>query len=387
MDGKRILKWLGFGGIFSFILMFGFILAITMVMFSNKSNTGSDCSTSVSDGGFTDSADMTQNAKMMYEYMVSHDHATPEGAAGALGVWQFESKFQPKVANGAGSGATGLVQWMGSRLSNLKKWCSENGKDPDTLSGQIAFAMYEMKQSYPQSYKAVTTSNDVDSVVETVTKNYEGLQNNPEQWFYNKRKPMAHEWLSKFSSDPVSGSAISDGSEDAAGESGSSCDSESGEGGDWAPPMKGKGSITGEQNFGHSESRRGHFHDGVDYGSSSFSDPHIYAAHGGKVIFAGDPGTVGMDNSFPNGLGKSFVVTKSDDGYYVVYQEFSTSTDGIQVHEGDTVNTGQPIGTRNTDHLHMGVTKMDWKQAEGHAFKDDGTWLDPQKLINSAGKE
>ncbi|USS89993.1 phage tail tip lysozyme [Fructilactobacillus cliffordii] len=380
MKSKKILKWLGFGGVFFAILICILVMLVSLLLFSNSDT---DCGTSTSDSSFTDSADTTKNAQMMYEYMVSNAHATPEGAAGALGVWEFESKFQPKVANGAGSGATGLAQWMGSRLSNLRNWCQSNGKDPDTLNGQIAFAMYEMKQSYPKSYRTLTTSNDVDEVVEVITKDYEGLSQDSSQWLFNKRKPMAKNWLGKFGSDAVSGTAISEGSEDAIGESGSSCD-DMGAGGDWAPPMKGKGSITGEQNFGYSESRSGHFHDGEDYGSSSFTDPHIYASHGGKVIFAGDPGTVGMDNSFPNGLGKSFVVTKSDDGYYVVYQEFSTSTDGIKVHEGDTVTTGQLIGIRNTDHLHMGITKMDWKQAEGHAFKDDGTWIDPKKLIKAS---
>ncbi|WP_413628339.1 phage tail tip lysozyme (plasmid) [Fructilactobacillus vespulae] len=378
MDWKKIIKWLGIGGFISSFIALMFFVVIVMMLFANDS---SDCGTGEG-AGFNDSADTTQNAKMMYEYMISHDHATPEGAAGTLGVFEFESRFNPKVANGAGSGATGLAQWMGGRLTELHSWCNANGKDPNTLNGQIAFAMYEMKAKYPQSYAALK-SNDVDHVVEVMTNNYEGLSQNPEQWHYEQRKPMAKRWLGQFSSDPVSASAITDSSDDAASQADDCGD---GEGGDWAPPMKGNGAITGEQRFGHSESRQGNFHDGVDYGSSSFTNPNVYAAHGGKVVFAGDPGTVGMDNSFPNGLGKSFVVTKSDDGYYVVYQEFNTSTDGIKVHEGDQVTTGQLIGVRNTDHLHMGVTKMDWKKAEGHAFSNDGTWVDPLKLINSASK-
>lgn len=210
MDMKKFLKWFGIGSIVSIAIFIVVILLALLMMFSEEN----DCSSNSNDIAFTDSPDMTKNAQMMYDYMVSHDHATPEGAAGALGTWEFESRFNPKVANGSGSGATGLVQWMGGRLTNLRTWCNSNGKDPDTLNGQVAFAMYEMKKSYPESYKAVTTSHDVGDVVETVTKNYEGLSQSPAQWKFEQRKPMANHWYALFgTSDPASSSALDNASD------------------------------------------------------------------------------------------------------------------------------------------------------------------------------
>ncbi|OJG56422.1 hypothetical protein RV08_GL002769 [Enterococcus mundtii] len=44
---------------------------------------------------------------------------------------------------------------------------------------------------------------------------------------------------------------------------------------------------------------------------------------------------------------------------------------------------GDVIGIRDTEHLHLGITKKDWLQAESSAFTDDGTWLDPLKIITT----
>ncbi|HAQ2697330.1 TPA: M23 family peptidase, partial [Enterococcus faecium] len=34
----------------------------------------------------------------------------------------------------------------------------------------------------------------------------------------------------------------------------------------------------------------------------------------------------------------------------------------------------------------LGFTRMDWRQAQGHAFIDDGTWIDPLPFLNSSKK-
>lgn len=51
-------------------------------------------------------------------------------------------KFNPKA--GSSSYCYGLIQWMGGRLSNLKRYCRENGKDYTTIQGQLDFMYYEM---------------------------------------------------------------------------------------------------------------------------------------------------------------------------------------------------------------------------------------------------
>lgn len=38
----------------------------------------------------------------------------------------------------------GLIQWTSGRLSNLKNWCYENGKDYTTIQGQLDFMHWEL---------------------------------------------------------------------------------------------------------------------------------------------------------------------------------------------------------------------------------------------------
>lgn len=54
---------------------------------------------------------------------------------------------------------------------------------------------------------------------------------------------------------------------------------------------------------------------------------------------------------------------------------------------GDRVTSGQVIGIRNTNHLHLGITRKDWPQAQSSAFINDGTWLDPLKLLEEGTKK
>lgn len=331
---------------------------------------------------------MNKNAKTIYQYLVADAHATPQGAAAMLGVWQLESRLSTTAVNSS-SGATGLAQWLGGRLTALKAFANKKGKSPHDLGLQLEYFKHELDTSYASSKKDLRKA-DVHAAVKALLIDYEGLGNNPEQWYLKTREGYADHWYSQFvNSDIVGSTVMDDTATDSLNEQSTSCSSNSDStiGGTWGWPFKGHGSFGSEQDFGASASRQGNFHDGLDFGTSSWPGSSVMAVHAGKVIFSGDPGSVGIDNSFPNGLGKSVVVTK-DGNMEIVYQEFNTSTSGIKVHKGDTVKTGQVIGTRNTDHLHLGITKkMDWKSAEGHAFKNDGTWLDPQKIITEGMKK
>ena len=53
----------------------------------------------------------------------------------------------------------------------------------------------------------------------------------------------------------------------------------------------------------------------------------------------------------------------------------------VSVKEGDHVSVGDKIGTLTTNHLHLGISKTEIEKAQSSAFKDDGTWLDPIKVI------
>ena len=70
-------------------------------------------------------------------------------------------------------------------------------------------------------------------------------------------------------------------------------------------------------------------------------------------------------------------------GLNVEYQEAFSYPGDIYVNVGDTVQLGQVIGRRTTNHLHLGITRHSFPEAFSHAFKDDGTWLDPRSTIKS----
>lgn len=143
----------------------------------------------------------------------------------------------------------------------------------------------------------------------------------------------------------------------------------------WPFPSVGEGSFSQAQRFGYDGGyRTNSFHDGLDFGSVDHPGSEVHAIHGGTVVFKG----------YMGGLG-NYVVTHSTDGFNIVYQEAFSSASQIRVNIGDKVKTGDVIGWRNTDHLHIGVTKADFYEAVKKSFTNDGTWLDPQALIKNGG--
>lgn len=143
----------------------------------------------------------------------------------------------------------------------------------------------------------------------------------------------------------------------------------------WPFPSVGEGSFSQAQRFGYDGGyRTNSFHDGLDFGSVDHPGSEVHAIHGGTVVF----------NGYMGGLG-NYVVTHSTDGFNIVYQEAFSSAGQIRVNIGDKVKTGDIIGWRNTDHLHVGVTKADFYEAVKKSFTNDGTWLDPQALIKNGG--
>lgn len=143
----------------------------------------------------------------------------------------------------------------------------------------------------------------------------------------------------------------------------------------WPFPSVGEGSFSQAQRFGYDGGfRPNSFHDGLDFGSVDHPGSEVHAIHGGTVVFKG----------YMGGLG-NYVVTHSTDGFNIVYQEAFSSAGQIRVNIGDKVKTGDIIGWRNTDHLHVGVTKADFYDAVKKSFTNDGTWLDPQALIKNGG--
>ena len=143
----------------------------------------------------------------------------------------------------------------------------------------------------------------------------------------------------------------------------------------WPFPNVGEGTFMQVQKFGYDGgSRTNSFHDGLDFGSVDHPGSEVHAIHGGTVVEKGWKGGIYY-----------YCVTHSADGFNIVYQEAFSSLSKIRVNVGDKVKTGDIIGWRDTDHLHVGVTKADFGTALAKSFTNDGTWLDPQKLIKDGG--
>ena len=124
------------------------------------------------------------------------------------------------------------------------------------------------------------------------------------------------------------------------------------------------------QQFGNTKypRGRGYFHDGYDFGSAKYSG-NFKAVNDGKVIFAGYYG---------GAVGYAIVLQIAE--YQVMYQKFGST---FFVKAGDTVKVGQALGTLTSNHLHVGITKKDWRTALSSWDIDDGTWLNPIPILTS----
>lgn len=149
-------------------------------------------------------------------------------------------------------------------------------------------------------------------------------------------------------------------------------------GGSWGWPFPiGEGTFMQAQKFGYDGGyRQNSFHDGLDFGSIDHPGSEVHAIHGGKVIISRAWGSGGIN---------WYCVIQDSTGLNVEYQEAFGSSSDIYVNVGDTVQVGQVIGKRTTNHLHVGITRHSFPEAFSHAFSNDGTWLDPQAMIKSGG--
>ena len=65
--------------------------------------------------------------------------ATKNGIAAIVGNWLFESGLNPGIVNSIG--ASGLGQWLGGRLANLKAYAKKTGRSWSNAGTQIGFAL------------------------------------------------------------------------------------------------------------------------------------------------------------------------------------------------------------------------------------------------------
>lgn len=126
------------------------------------------------------------------------------------------------------------------------------------------------------------------------------------------------------------------------------------------------------QQFGNTTYKRGdaYYHNGHDFGSAKYPAVAMFAIQGGEVIYSGYYG---------NGLEDVIVIKNGDFSY--IYQEYGTR--GSLVSVGQKVKTGDKIGNRTSFHMHLGITNVNWIDAQKDAFNDQNTvWFDPIKVLH-----
>ncbi|RVU71707.1 M23 family metallopeptidase [Lactobacillus xujianguonis] len=122
---------------------------------------------------------------------------------------------------------------------------------------------------------------------------------------------------------------------------------------------------------------KSYFHDGYDFGFSEVGHSPVLAVHTGTVHRV----------HYRTGMGL-YVWVISPDGYVEIYQEGFLSITDIYVKKGQKVKLGQKIGRLTGSHIHLGITKTDKDYIDKHGdpcgnwWKDNGTWLNPMKIIN-----
>jgi hypothetical protein len=106
---------------------------------------------------FTGQKAYASNADEIYQFMrnIGCNHAS---TIAVLVNIECESSCRPDVWDSSGT-YYGLCQWGGSRLANLRAYCSRNGLSSSSLYGQLRFLEYELEargqlnqlKSYPNT--------------------------------------------------------------------------------------------------------------------------------------------------------------------------------------------------------------------------------------------
>lgn len=93
-------------------------------------------------GSFSIGGDLRDRARALAGGLKKLDpRATKNGIAAILGNWNFESGGLNPGAVNSGGGASGLGQWLGGRLTNLKAYARRHGTSWKNAGTQLSFAV------------------------------------------------------------------------------------------------------------------------------------------------------------------------------------------------------------------------------------------------------
>ena len=137
-----------------------------------SSTSGSGCCSGAGGSGPT-TLSGSNNEQQAFNYYVSKG-LTPQQSAGIIGNFIQESNVSPVSVNGS-SGATGIAQWLGGRLTNLQAYIQAHGGDNTSLSVQLDFSWQEFNGPYQKVLKELQGATDVATAAGFIYNDYEGL--------------------------------------------------------------------------------------------------------------------------------------------------------------------------------------------------------------------
>ena len=118
------------------------------------------------------------NRDLIYRYLTGNLGLNTAAACGVLANIYCESGFNPNALGDHGT-SYGICQWHNDRYTKLKNYCSENGYDYRTLTGQLNYLSYELSNSYASTYRLLkSVFNDSEASY------YAGYS-----WSYNFESP------------------------------------------------------------------------------------------------------------------------------------------------------------------------------------------------------
>lgn len=142
-----------------------FVSCISVSAYSwTSSSNGHECDDGVAD---------TRNT--VYHYLCDNTSLNKAAICGIMGNIWAECCFNVNETYGS---YHGLCQWGGGRWSNCQNYCYEHGYNSNSVTGQVSFLVYELKNEYPNTYRKLQgVSNSEDGVydAESIFRiNYEG---------------------------------------------------------------------------------------------------------------------------------------------------------------------------------------------------------------------
>ncbi|WDA68458.1 phage tail tip lysozyme [Lactococcus lactis] len=191
-----------------FIGIFAFIAVLSIFLQSGGSSDHH--------GNAPVAGEQLETAQKLYDYLTTKEHATKEGACGALAVFQRESSFDVTAKNPAG-GVAGIAQWSGwngntVNGSRITQGGFINASDDSTLTldHEQSLIDYELSNGYKKVKDLASKATDPVQSAKDWSKYYEGVDTSDSQTALAKITNWAILWNAYFTGGGDGGSGSVD---------------------------------------------------------------------------------------------------------------------------------------------------------------------------------